>query len=175
MLPSWHVVGTPSLELTYVKKEQGCQGYIFVVYPLGHQRTAWLSQSLPALTHELNKQKYAPRGSFHVSSFYRVARKSSDLRLQKQHLSWVAERYTRSQMQELNEALRRFDSLLFCVRDPDCWEYRLSPEAERRPAPEVDLCPLSGSPPPAPAPDPPPLPAAAPLPPSAEIEPLPLN
>ena len=172
-LPQWNVVATPLVELTFVKKEQGARGYIFVVYPLGHQRTAWLSQSLPALTHELNKQKYAPKGTFHVSSFYRVARKSSDSRPQKQHLSWAAERYTRSQMQELNESLRRFDHLFFCVRDPDCWECRpprtAAPDPGEEPGsrPAAELRDLPS--PPATTP------GAAPPPPSAATDLLPLS
>ena len=112
----WQVVETPSVRLLRVSCERCCQGRVFLLWRRRDVRLAFLSQSLPALVSWLNTLSPV---KFHASSFYRSARRGcSPLR---GHHGWVARRWRRSELEELNTRLSKFQRLAFLVKDPDRW------------------------------------------------------
>ena len=123
----WTEVQTPSLLLTCVGRDPGTQGNIFVAWP-SWGKVAFVCQSLPALSKWLNTQG----GALRAGSLYKVGRG-----LQRQHLGWRVERFSRSDLGPLNARLAGFSSLVFLTKTPASWIIEgaaASPRSEARSA-----------------------------------------
>lgn len=116
----WHVIVCPSrVRFSSVDKEPGTHGFIYTLWEAEEQLPVWVSQSIPALVRCINAKAVAIREKrLHASSVYRVLRGES---LKKMHKSYRCARWSRDDIERLNEHLRAFSGCIVVSKAPERW------------------------------------------------------
>jgi len=129
----WYVIPCPSnVQLTSVSKERGTHGAIYALWECERRTPCWIGQSVPALVRSINeKAVVAPEKRLHASSLYRCLRREAR---KESHKSWKVEKFSRSDIRELNCFLSEFPSIVVISKSPELWHCNplSSPEEEDR-------------------------------------------
>ena len=117
---TWYVIPCPSsVELTSVSKERGTHGAIYCLWEVDRKTPVWIGQSIPALVASINdKAVITVEKRLHASSLYRCLRKEAR---KESHKSWKVDKFSRTQVSELNKHLKTFPSVVYVSKSPELW------------------------------------------------------
>jgi hypothetical protein len=117
---TWYIIPCPSsVKLTSVKKERGTHGSIYTLWECELRSPLWIGQSIPALVRSINeKAVYNREKRLHASSLYRCLR--GEARKQA-HKSWKVEKFSRNNLDQLNQHIEIFPSVVYVSKSPEMW------------------------------------------------------
>ena len=118
---AWYVIPCPpTVELTNIAKERGTHGSVYCLWECECKLPIWIGQSIPALVKSINeKAVLSDTKRLHASSLYRCLRKEAR---KESHKSWKVEKYSRAQVEDINEIISNFPSAVFVSKSPELWK-----------------------------------------------------
>uniref|UniRef100_A0A6C0BZM4 Uncharacterized protein n=1 Tax=viral metagenome TaxID=1070528 RepID=A0A6C0BZM4_9ZZZZ len=118
---TWYVIPCPpTVELTNISKERGTHGSVYCLWECECKLPIWIGQSIPALVRSINeKAVLTDTKRLHASSLYRCLRKEAR---KESHKSWKVEKYSRAQVEDINEFIHNFPSAVFVSKSPELWK-----------------------------------------------------
>jgi len=118
---TWYIIPCPStVLLTGVCKERGTHGSIYCLWECEGKLPVWIGQSIPALVRSINdKAVLSDSKRLHASSLYRCLRKEAR---KESHKSWKVEKFSRTQVEDLNNFVKNFSSVVFVSKSPELWK-----------------------------------------------------
>lgn len=118
----WFIIPCPpDIQLTAIAKERQCHGLLYCLYERGSHTPIWLGQSIPALVRCINEKVVtSPERRLHASSLYRLLRRECR-RPAPSHKLWVAEVFSRMELDDLNRFLSNFPSIVVVSKSPELW------------------------------------------------------
>lgn len=117
---AWYIIPCPStVKLVSVHKERGTHGSIYALWECDFQNPVWIGQSIPALVKSINSRAiYCRSKRLHASSLYRCIRRESK---KQRHKSFCVEKFSRSNLCELNKHISLFPSVVYVSKAPEMW------------------------------------------------------
>ena len=118
---AWYVIPCPpTVELTNIAKERGTHGSVYCLWECECKLPIWIGQSIPALVRSINeKAVLSDTKRLHASSLYRCLRKEAR---KESHKSWKVEKFSRAQVEDINEFIGKFPSAVFVSKSPELWK-----------------------------------------------------
>lgn len=131
---TWYIIPCPSeVKLSSVKKERGTHGSIYTIWECELRSPLWVGQSIPALVRSINENAvYSREKRLHASSLYRCLRGEAR---KNNHKSWKVEKFSRTDLEQLNNRIGIFPSVIYVSKSPELW--RLG-ESSSSPPPIID-------------------------------------
>ena len=113
----WYVIPCPSsVNLLGISKERGTHGSVYCLWECERRLPLWIGQSIPALVRCINaKAVISDSKRLHASSLYRCLRKEAR---KESHKSWKVDKFSRSQIEDINDFIREFPSTVFVSKSP---------------------------------------------------------
>jgi hypothetical protein len=123
----WLVIPVPhGVELLSVPREKGTQGVVYTVRRADNPRECWVSQSIPALTRELEVH----RGhKVCASSIFRILRGEVSNRETKGYTVDSILPHLKDRLERLNAFIAPFEAVVYVSRYPERWrtQWRTAP------------------------------------------------
>ena len=89
----------------------------------------WIGQSIPALVRSINEKAVMNETKrLHASSLYRCLRKEAR---KESHKNWKVEKFSRTQVEDLNVFIKAFPSAVFISKSPELWKCSTPDTTER--------------------------------------------
>lgn len=132
---TWYIIPCPSeVRLSDVKKERGTHGSIYTLWECELRSPLWVGQSIPALVRSINDNVVHTREKrLHASSLYRCLRGEARKLV---HKSWKVEKFSRTDLDQLNRHIGAFPSVIYVSKSPEMWRLGEVEEASKRREPE---------------------------------------
>ena len=132
---TWYIIPCPSeVKLSSVKKERGTHGSIYTIWECELRSPLWVGQSIPALVRSINENAvYSREKRLHASSLYRCLRGEAR---KNNHKSWKVEKFSRTDLEQLNNRISIFPSVIYVSKSPELW--RLGESSNNSPPPIID-------------------------------------
>lgn len=117
---TWYTIPCPSeVRLSDVRKERGTHGSIYTLWECELLSPLWVGQSIPALVRSINENVVHSREKrLHASSLYRCLRGEARKLV---HKSWKVQKFSRTDLEQLNEHIGRFPSVIYVSKSPEMW------------------------------------------------------
>lgn len=117
---TWYIIPCPSeVRLSDVKKERGTHGSIYTLWECELRSPLWVGQSIPALVRSINDNVVHTREKrLHASSLYRCLRGEARKLV---HKSWKVEKFSRTDLDQLNRHIGAFPSVIYVSKSPEMW------------------------------------------------------